>query len=133
MTESLNAPTARRRSPLRRVGCTIALIIWFTLLLAPCFLIVMATQGELTISQGSLPGQQIRVWLIMEADERGLGVSSTSTQSLDANTIGLQTNINFLLWSGQADPLVYCETFTRVSESDPWTPTTTETAACHTP
>ncbi|MBK8028134.1 MAG: hypothetical protein IPK17_01225 [Chloroflexi bacterium] len=133
MTDSLNPPTVRRRSPLRRLGCTIALIIWFTLLLAPCFLIVMATQGELTISQGNLPGQQIRLWLIMEADERGLGVSSTSTQQLDLNTIGLQTNINFLLWSGQADALIYCETFTRVSASDPWTPTTTETSACPTP
>ena len=133
MTDSLNPPTVRRRSPVRRLGCTIALIIWFTLLLAPCFLIVMATQGELTISQGNLPGQQIRLWLIMEADERGLGVSSTSTQQLDLNTIGLQTNINFLLWSGQADALIYCETFTRASASDPWTPTTTETAACPTP
>ncbi len=133
MTAVSPPTTAPRRSPLRRVGCTILLIFWFTLLLLPCFLIVMATQGELTIPQGSLPGQHLRVWLIMEADERGFGVSSTSTHPLAADTLGLQTNINFLLWSGSADPLIYCDTFTRADAAAPWTPTTTASGACPVP
>jgi hypothetical protein len=115
-------PAPPRRSLIRRVGCGIALVLWFTLLLAPCGLIVMATQGEIAIPQGSLPGQTIRVWLINEADERGLGTASTSIYQPDnLNTICLQTDSRFLLWYGRPEPSVsYCECFTRATSSAEW-------------
>jgi len=135
MNEPTNEPTNEpmnqtRRSPLRRLGCIIALIFWFALLLVPCLLLVMATQGQIAVSQGSLPGQQIRVWLIMEADERGFGVSSTSAQQTDPNTACLQTNTRFLLWVGDADSLSYCDCYARDETASTWQTTSTELGVC---
>jgi hypothetical protein len=129
-SELTQVPAAPRRSPLRRIGCTVALIVWFALLLVPYLLIIMATQGEITIAQGSLPGQQIRVWLIMEANERGLGVSSTSARQTDPNAACVQTDTRFLLWSGSAEPLSYCECYARADADSLWTSVSTEAGVC---
>lgn len=117
-------------NPIKRVGCILALIVWFLLLLLPCGLFTLATQGEISVSQGSLPGQQMRLWLIMEVDERGLGVSSTAARQDDANNACLQTSVSYLLWQGQSDPLVYCECFARDSADAAWTLVSTQTDAC---
>lgn len=130
MTPTIPDTLPSRGSPLRRLGCGIALVLWFALLLVPCLLIVMATQGEITISQGSLPGQQIRVWLIMEATERGFGISSTSTQQTDPNIACVQTNTRFVLWAGQADPLSYCDCYARADAESPWSSVSTTQGVC---
>ncbi len=109
-----------RRSPLRRVGCIIGLVIWFAILLLPCFLLILATQGEITISTGSARGQQTRLWLISEADERGLALSTTSTRQDGENALCVQTDVRFLLWTGSSDPLSYCECYDRGNAEDSW-------------
>lgn len=133
MTEDNQIPTPpeiKRRSPLRRIGCTIALVLWFTLLLVPCFLIVMAVQGEIVITQGDLPGQQLRVWLIMEADQRGFGVSSATVYRDGDNNACVQTDTRFWLWEGEADPVSYCECYARADTESVWSPTGTESGVC---
>ena len=122
-------PVTPRRSPLRRIGCTIALILWFALLLLPCFLIVLATQGEIAIAQGELPGQQLRVWLIMEADQRGLGMSSATAYRED-DAACVQTDTRFWLWQGAAEPVSYCECYERAATDSVWSPTVTESGLC---
>jgi hypothetical protein len=112
------ASAPRRTNPLRRIGCILALVFWFALLLLPCFLIILATQNEIVISQGSLPNQEIRVMLIMEVEERGVMLSSTSTQSdAENNAICLQTNVSYLLWQGSAEPSAYCECYQQRQDS----------------
>ena len=128
MTETTEGP--RRRSPLRRAGCIIALLIWFAILLLPCFLIVLAVQGEITISTGSAPGQQTRLWLISEPDERGLALSSASVTQSDANALCVETSVRFLLWTGKTEPSVYCECYARASADAPWSATEMTAAAC---
>ncbi|MBE2270327.1 MAG: hypothetical protein IAE80_18980 [Anaerolinea sp.] len=122
--------TPARRSPIRRIGCTVLLIFWFTLLLLPCALFVLATQGEISISQGGLPGQHIRLWLINEMDERGLGVSSTSVTQTDPNAACIQTNASFLLWAGQAEPLSYCDCYVRADADSAWQSASTAAGEC---
>jgi hypothetical protein len=124
------APVRRRRSPLRRLGCGIALVFWFLVLLLPCALFTMATQGQITISQGGLPGQEIRVWLIMEIEQRGLGVSSTSVHGSDPNALCLQTNVSYLLWAGRADPTTYCDCYARPDAQNAWELVSTQMDAC---
>jgi hypothetical protein len=123
------AVSLRRSSPVRRVGCAFLLILWFALLLVPCGLFIMATQGQLTIAQGDLPGQEIRLWLIMEADQRGFGLSSTSA-TRSGNAACLQTDTRFLLWAGREDPLSYCECYEKADTESVWTPTSTESGVC---
>lgn len=101
----------------RRVGCIMALVIWFVLLLLPCFFIVLATQNEIIISQGSLPNQEIRILLLMDADKRGIFVSTTSVHSSEVNLgVCLQTDVSYLLWQGSAEASVYCECYEHAEE-----------------
>jgi hypothetical protein len=116
--ETVDQPEAtvvrpRQRTPLRRAGCTVLVVLWFLILLVPCFCLILATQGEITIPQGSAPGQVLRVWLINEADERGLGVSSTSAQQLGDNRLCVESTTRYLLWAGVAQPSVSCECYAR--------------------
>ena len=120
----------RRRSPLRRAGCTIVVILWFVLLLTPCVGIALATQGDIVISQGNAPGQEIRIWLITEADERGLGLSSATLQQPDSNNLCVETSTRFILWTGQADPLTSCVCYTRDMEEQVWSTVSVENRAC---
>lgn len=126
-------PPPRRFRWLRRLGCTLLLVIWFTILLMPCFMLVLATQQQITISQGSLPDQYLRIWLIMEPAQRGLGISTTSVHppkdaNLPADSLCLQTNVNYLLWQGQGETSGYCECYHQ--EDTNWTPVATYSTTC---
>lgn len=120
----------RRRSPLRRLGCGLMLVIWFAILLLPCALVVIAVRQEIVISQGDAPGQQTRFWLISEADQRGFGLSTASVMQISENALCVQTNVHFYLWTGSADPLTYCECYERVNADAPWSLTSTSDGVC---
>jgi hypothetical protein len=118
-SENIQVPRRRR---LRRVGCSVLLVIWFTFLLLPCFLLVLATQQEIIISQGELPGQEIRIRLITDIDQRGIGFWTTSTTTGTEGDICLVTNVRYILWEGQGDPAQYCQCFSREAENGAWIP-----------
>lgn len=132
--ETLSSPRPFRF--IRRAGCFIALVIWFAILLLPCGFFILATQQQITISQGDLPDQYIRVWLIMEADQRGLGISSTSTHPNDNLTgnegVCLQTTVSYFLWQGQGQNSAYCDCYRNsgTAEQPIWTLTNTSANAC---
>ena len=128
--QPVEAPPVMKRHPLRRPGCVIGLILWFVLLLSPCFMILLAARGEISISTGDLPEQRIRVWLIQEARLSGIGVSSGAAQVYDQQMC-VQTNVNFVLWRGQADPIQYCDCYTQAESG--WQASSTESGACPTP
>jgi hypothetical protein len=119
-TETDTPMKTTRRSPLRRIGCGIALSLWFLLLLTPCIMVYAASQGEITIPQGDLPGQAIRLWMIQEARLQGIGVASTSVLTIDSDTRCLQTDNRFLLWRGSEPPVSYCECFRRSPNGAAW-------------
>ncbi len=123
-------PPAPRRSPLRRAGCIIALVIWFAILLLPCFFIVLAVQQEIVIPTGGAPGQQSRVWLISEADARGIGISTASALQPDETSLCVQTDVLFLLWAGSQEPSSYCECYARETSGDAWAFTEAVAGVC---
>ncbi len=108
-----------RRGPLARLGCGIGLVIWAILLLTPCFLITLAVRGEISLNTGAAPEQRLRIWLVMEARERGLGISTAELHEKDDLTC-VQTNVQFVLWQGQADPVSYCQCYQHPPDSDDW-------------
>jgi hypothetical protein len=106
------------------------LVIWFVVLLLPCALIVLAVQQQIVIPTGSAPGQQTRLWLISEPTERGFGVSTAAVTPTGGDALCVQTDVRFLLWSGQADPLSYCECYARANAGDAWSLTDSREGAC---
>ncbi len=122
MTEqTIPAPQSKKRSPLQRLGCGVLLVIWFAMLMLPCFLGILATQGQITISTGNAPGQELRIWLIMEPFERGLGISSASARYDGDNRFCLDTSVNYLMWAGNVEPSPYTECYERENANAAWT------------
>jgi len=121
----------KRRGPLRRLGCAVALILWFMVLLTPCFLIVMATQGEIVVRLGDVPGQSFRIWLVNESRQRGLGISRPSIIANENEYQRcLQTNVSFILWAGTAEGSTYCECYTQPDNTGEWELTSNQQGAC---
>jgi predicted membrane protein len=105
-----------KKGPLRRLGCIIGLIIWLFLVFSPCLMIVLAVRGEIALTTGSAPEQKLRIWLIQEAAQSGVGFSNVDVLT-DGDQLCVQTNVRFMLWRGQAEPAQYCECYTR-TETD---------------
>jgi hypothetical protein len=125
------APAPRKRGPLGRLGCAIGLVFWFLLILSPCLLFTLATQGEISLSLGSAPEQVARLWLVMEDDGRGLALSLPSVQSsADGNLVCVQTDVRYYLWQGQEDPSQYCACYTRPAADVEWQFTHSNDGAC---
>lgn len=116
------------RKSFRRVGCGALLALWFVILLLPCFMIVLATQGEIVLMHSSVPEDDFRVRLIQTTSERGLAVSNShrvDTSDGDACTI---IDVRFLLWQGQANPAHYCSCYT--GSGNNWSSIAEGTDAC---
>jgi hypothetical protein len=118
-----------RRSPWQRTGCALAVLLWAVLMMIPFLLLVLALRGEVAISTGDAPGQQMRVWLIMDAAQRGVGIS-TAAASETGDNVCVQTEVRFLLWQGQAEaPQTYCECYQRGTDGD-WRTASVSAKAC---
>ncbi len=123
-------PEVKRRSLLGRLGCGVLLVVWFFVLLTPCFFLTLAFQQEIRVATGGAPGQELRIWLIMEVETRGIGVSNGTVRSASDDSLCVETHINYLLWAGQEDSSLYCECYQRSSADESWSLTTTVTAVC---
>lgn len=124
------APTLPRRHPLRRIGCLFGLLLWALLMIAPCSLFLLATQGQFTLALGSAPGQEARLWLINEARVRGLALAWPSVHQADEHSLCVQTDTHFLLWAGSGESATFCECYTRTSTEAGWTPTDAYSRSC---
>lgn len=132
-TDAPVEPTApRKRTLLGRIGCVLGLLIWAVLIFMPCIIGILVTQGEINIGLGSAPGQNLRIWLIMEPDERGIGISSPSVQQ-NGNQICVQTDVRYLLWMGSEEPSTYCDCYTRTAADTEWEYTETSLGRCEAP
>lgn len=119
-----------RRSRLRRIGCTIAVIIWFAILLTPCFCLALASQGEISLQLGDLPGQSLRIWVLNESKQRGLGISRPTVFSSEASDdVCMQTDVSFVLWAGTAESSTFCECFAQ-SAGSAWEVISNQQGSC---
>lgn len=117
----------RPRSLPGRMGCYAALVLWFTLILSPCLCLALAAQGQISVQLGDVPGQTLRIWLLNEARERGIGISRPLTQVNNDQTC-IQTEVSFVLWMGEGKATHYCECYTR--QETEWILSSTSGDAC---
>lgn len=119
----------KRQSPLRRAGCVFGIVLWAVLMLMPFLLIALAVRGEITIDTGAAPDQRLRIWLIMEAKERGVGISTAFAQQLTGQTC-VQTDVRFFMWEGPpGEPHSYCECYNQTVTGD-WLATVNYDGGC---
>lgn len=124
-------PSARRRSPVRRIGCMLALGVWALVMVTLCGFFLLATQEQIIISLGSAPDQVARAWLVSEPRERGLGFSWASLhQTQTERSVCVQTDIRFLLWAGTGESATYCDCYQRGGDDQPWELVSTHSGSC---
>lgn len=126
-------PTSR----VGKLGCGIALILWFSFLLLPCAMFSLATAGEITLSQQGVPEPAsqplMQIKLIMEPDERGLQFTRSFVAVSDDAQLCVQTNVNYVLWQTETEgdqSVVYCDCYASSEENAAWTFTETTLANC---
>lgn len=109
---------SRPRKWFRRFGCCLLLIVWFVLMLMPCFFVTLLVEKDIVISRSSVPDHEWRVFILEEPDERGFGFTSGKIVSggSDEETVCVVTSVDYLLWEGESEPDTYCNCFERVGE-----------------
>lgn len=124
-----------RRGRFGRVGCIVGLVFWGICLLLPLLAIALVVQQQIVIRHSDAPGHELRIWLVMEPRERGIGISNASIHTGpggDDSQVCVETNVSFVFWQGSANPTGYCECYTRPSEPGRYNPLSTTQGACPT-
>jgi hypothetical protein len=129
---------AKRRSRPRRLGCGLALLFWFTLLLTPCALFYLAAKGEIRLNHRDIPQPHahplLLVSLISETDDRGLRIETswTANDQSDELAVCVETEVRFLLWeySGGNQNVHYCDCYERPAPEASWELTRTFGDVC---
>lgn len=124
MTEQPPPIQPPKRSLLNRIGCWILVVFWFILILTPACLLVLAIQGEIALWHGSgFPESAshplLQAKLLMDADTRGLNITSSSLVDVAGDQTCVQTHVRYLLWQGRGQNVSYCDCYTR--ENTDWT------------
>ena len=103
---------------LRRIGCGALLVFWFGgLILGPCAIVTLVSGNEIRFAHSDVPDDNtLRIWLIQQAHERGLGISTGYSLNPNANTVCTVTDTHFILWQGQGDSSHSCACYTHQAD-----------------
>jgi len=119
----------RRELVVRRVVFWGGIVVWVLVLSLPLLVVMLAMRGEITVGvPGDYPDSEVRVWMIMERDQRGVGVSRPVVASRTDSALQVQMNVRYLLWEGESEAARYCVTYTRAGEG--WQMAGTVEGAC---
>jgi hypothetical protein len=119
----------------KRPGCLVGIVIWFIAMLLPLFLIALAAQEEITIQHsGDVPDKHLhpllQVRLVMDADNRGLNITNATLHRKSDTAMCVQSNVRFVLWQGDGDPVTFCRCYERDAPDTDWSQVTTEQGDC---
>ncbi|MEM6285460.1 MAG: hypothetical protein AAF787_24935 [Chloroflexota bacterium] len=107
----------RREVMIRRFWFWVGIIAWVIILLVPFLLVVLAMRGNVEVNlPGDVP-ENLRVWMVMEKDQRGVAFSLPTVAERTDEELQVQTNVRYLLWEGANEALAYCSTYSRVDDS----------------
>ncbi len=117
----------------RRIGCGVLLVIWFAILLLPCALFILATQGSIVLHHAFVPEPEahplLQIDLLTEADYRGLRIVTTRIYD-DGAQLCVQSNVSYVMWLGDGAPSIYCDCYIRESSEADWILADTIIAQC---
>jgi hypothetical protein len=114
------------KHPLGRLGCGLLLIVWFMVLLLPCAMIYLAMGYTIFIPNGTIPEPEqhprFEIQLIMEIENRGFKLSSSSIASETETQLCINNEANYLLWQSDetAQDSQYCQCYERRNVESSW-------------
>ena len=108
---------------LKRVGCGVALVGWFSFLLLPCALFALARDGEIIIPRSNLPGHVLlHVQLLSDDDYTGLSFRTSVSQRAEPGLQAcIRSTVRYIFWRGESVPSVtFCECYSRSDADARW-------------
>lgn len=107
-----------RRSVLRRLGCLVAIVVWGFLLCAlPFGFVTLLVEKEIVIPLSDKPEHEIRLFLLDEPDQRGVGLSRPNLESQTEGAYCVKTSLHYLIWEGEGENLNYCDCYEKFGDS----------------
>jgi hypothetical protein len=92
--------------------------------------VTLVSGSEIRLVHSDVPDDNtLRIWLIQQAHERGLGISTGYSVNPDARTVCTITDTHFVLWLGQGDSSHSCACYTRQADGS-YTPINGGPEAC---
>ncbi len=82
---------------IRRIGYSLLIIFWLSVMVFPTFAFFLATKGELQI--GSTPQSHVRFFMVQEEGAGGVGLEWARKARRTKNCT--QTTIYYFLWEGE--------------------------------
>lgn len=97
---------------LKRIGYTAVFLLWCFIMMLPTILFVGLSDGQMV--WGDDPHNQIRVFLMQEVGQEGLGLQWTSPATADGACV--DTSVRYLMFAGEADNNNLCTCMTTPSD-----------------
>lgn len=97
---------------LRRLGFTVFIMVWLVIMACPTFTFFLIRNQQLT--WGDNPNDQIRLFVMQEVGNEGLGIQWTRPADDEANCI--RTSVRYLMLAGDADNNDVCLCMTEEGE-----------------
>jgi hypothetical protein len=122
-----------KQSLIKRIGCGILVVMWFILILTPACFLMLAMQGEIALWHGgNFPENEahplFQVKLLMDADTRGLNITTSSLVDGPDNQVCVQVYVRYMLWQGRGENTSYCDCYTH--EETDWDFTGSSRGVC---
>jgi hypothetical protein len=96
---------------LRRIVYALLIALWLLLMLFPFTAFILATRGE--IQSGSAPGTHVRIFLLQESEEKGVGLEWSRSAKQEERCY--RSRVFYFLWEGEAENVTYCQCFDAVT------------------
>ncbi len=110
----------RARPTLRRTLRLLFVLLWLVLILTPCLALALASQGEIRLRIGPAPEEEVRLWLVQDAQRAGLAISFVSQHQYEQRRC-FQTGARFLLWRGrqldEETATTFCSCYNKLDET----------------
>lgn len=120
-----------RELVLRRVLFYAGIAVWVVILSIPFFFVVLGMRGEMSIPlAGDFPENRLRIWMVMEPYERGIGYSLPRVAERSDVELHVETQVSYLMWEGEGENAVYCQQYTQDSDSATWIMADTAEGRC---
>lgn len=98
----------------RRVVVFLLLLVWLLVMAFPVVAVVLATQKQIEV--GGDEGRQVRVFLVQEREQEGVGIEWTRPVAgpgagQEAEGGCRETRLVYLMWVGEGENVTYCRCF----------------------
>lgn len=102
------------RTPLwfiRRLGCSLMVVIWLLLMASPCLFVTVLVRGEATYNFSDKPGHQIRLFRVQSDTALGFGLSLGTLKNEKDGDFCVLTQVRYLLIEGETENVNYCQCY----------------------